>query len=111
MIIGISTHTIGQALRAEEGGADYVGFGPVFITGTKYAGRPKGLQSLSNVTRKVNVPVVAIGGINAGNVRDVLRSGVDACAVVSGILGGSIGKNTKEFLHAAADQGSSGHVN
>ncbi len=97
-IIGISTHTLRQAVRAEEAGADYIGFGPMFHTSTKDAGHPKGIKALQNIRREVNIPVVAIGGIAPDNAVRVLDAGADAIAVASGILSGDIRENVTKFL-------------
>jgi thiamine-phosphate pyrophosphorylase len=97
-IIGISTHSMEQAREAEKGGADYIGFGPVFPTATKDAGAPKGLDMLREIRREITIPVVAIGGITSGNVRSVLEAGADAVAVASALLKGNIGDNTKIFI-------------
>jgi len=71
-LIGISTHTLRQAIEAEREGADYVGYGPIFYTDTKEAGRPKGVHSLKVVREHVSIPIVAIGGITIDRVREVL---------------------------------------
>ena len=97
-IIGISTHTVEQAIDAEKDGADYIGFGPVFHTTTKDAGSPKGIDMLHEIKKQVHIPVVAIGGINLGNIRSVFDAKADAVAVASAILSGDIGDNTKRFL-------------
>jgi thiamine-phosphate pyrophosphorylase len=97
-IIGISTHSIEQAIDAEAGGADYIGFGPVFPTGTKDAGEPRGINMLREVKSRVSIPVVAIGGINIENLESVLDAGANAVAVASAILKGDIFKNTDSFL-------------
>jgi len=97
-IIGISTHSLNQAEEAEKEGADYIGFGPVFHTVTKDAGIPKGTDMLKEIKRHVQIPVVAIGGINLKNIRLVLDTGVDAVAVASAILKGDILKNTRRFM-------------
>jgi thiamine-phosphate pyrophosphorylase len=87
-IIGISTHTPSQARDAEEGGADYIGFGPMFGTNTKETGySPRGLEMLRAVRREVKLPIVAIGGITEGNATEVLRAGADAVAMISGLMG------------------------
>ncbi|MCE5195283.1 MAG: thiamine phosphate synthase [Nitrospiraceae bacterium] len=98
-IIGISTHNIHQALKAEEYGADYIGFGPIFRTFTKEAGAPKGTESLREVKKLVRIPVIAIGGINLDNLMSVLDAGADAVAVASAILHGDITENIKSFLN------------
>ncbi|MBI4825868.1 MAG: thiamine phosphate synthase [Nitrospirae bacterium] len=99
-IIGISTHSVKQALKAQEEGADYIGFGPVFHTSTKDAGRPKGLKMLEDVRRNVSIPIAAIGGITPDTAAKLLSSGADAVAVGSAILRGDIKKNVVIFLSA-----------
>ncbi len=100
MIIGISAHTLSQAVKAQDQGADYIGFGPVFQTSTKDAGRPKGLRSLRNVCNKINIPVVAIGGISSDNITAVIGEGADACAVISAVQSGDIKANIKKMMRA-----------
>jgi len=86
MVIGFSTHTRAQALAAAAGGADYLGFGPVFATGSKVNPDPVvGLAELAHVTAAVAVPVVAIGGIGLGAVEAVARAGAAAAAVIGAI--------------------------
>jgi len=98
MIIGISTHNLSQAKKAQDNGADYIGFGPMFQTSTKNAGRPKGLRSLKNICSKITIPVVAIGGITCENISDVLNAGADGCAIISAIQFGDIKANIKRLL-------------
>ncbi len=87
-IIGISTHDIAQARAAERHGADYIGFGPIYGTATKDTGySARGLDSLRRVRQAVRLPIVAIGGINENNVTEVWRTGADAAAIISDILG------------------------
>ena len=97
-LIGLSTHTVEEAIAAEKSGADYIGFGPVFHTTTKDAGSPKGTGILTAVRRQVKIPIVAIGGITPDNLRAVLETGVDAVAVASAILKGDIKENAEKFL-------------
>jgi thiamine-phosphate diphosphorylase len=97
-LIGVSTHTIEQAVDAEASGADYIGFGPIFRTETKDAGSPKGIALLAQVRSRIHIPIVAIGGINLDNVRSVLAAGVDAVAVASAILNADIKENAGRFL-------------
>jgi thiamine-phosphate pyrophosphorylase len=92
-LIGISTHSPGEAADAAAGGADYIGFGPVFSTSTKDAGQPKGVAMVREVKGNVSIPVVAIGGISRGNILQVLEAGADAVAVASAILKGDITQN------------------
>jgi thiamine-phosphate pyrophosphorylase len=97
-VIGISTHSLEQAAKAERDGADYIGFGPLFATLTKDAGRPKGIAMLREIRKRVHIPVVAIGGISLENISSVLQTGVNAVAVASAILRGDIEKNTERFM-------------
>jgi thiamine-phosphate pyrophosphorylase len=101
-IIGISTRTLKQAMKAESEGADYIGFGPLFETATKQTVRPKGLRGLREITEHVNIPVVAIGGIKAVMVPEILQSGASGVAVASGILRGDIKTMVGEFIAASA---------
>ncbi|MEW6573579.1 MAG: thiamine phosphate synthase [Bacillota bacterium] len=86
-IIGVSAHSVAEAVAAEQDGADYVGVGPVFATTTKPELEPKGLLLLNAVLQAVHVPVVAIGGINRENVASVVGAGVNRVAVVSAVAG------------------------
>jgi len=99
-IIGISTHSLKQAVLAEEAGADYIGFGPMFHTVTKDAGSPRGIRALIEIRRHVRIPIVAIGGITWDNINEVLKAGADNAAVASAILSGNIKENTKKFYRA-----------
>ncbi len=97
-IIGVSTHSVEEALRAEDEGADYIGFGPVFETATKEAGAPRGTALLREVGSRVNIPVVAIGGVHAHSLPEVMGAGAGAVAVASGVLKGDISQNVETFL-------------
>lgn len=97
-IVGISTHNFDQAKEAELGGADYIGFGPVFHTTTKDAGPPKGTGNLRTVKDNVNIPVVAIGGINLDNISSVISAGADAVAVATAICKGDVAANAAKFV-------------
>jgi thiamine-phosphate pyrophosphorylase len=99
-IIGISTHNLNQAVRAEEAGADYIGFGPMFLTNTKDAGSPRGIKQLEKISGKIQLPIVAIGGITWENMSEVMDAGADNAAVVSGILAGDIKVNAKKYYDA-----------
>ena len=81
-IIGISTHSLEQALEAEKQGADYIGCGPVFSTPTKENSNPIGLDTLKQVIESVHIPVVAIGGLNPGNIPELQKAGVKNFAMV-----------------------------
>ncbi len=101
-IIGISTHSMPQAVAAEAGGADYIGFGPVFHTTTKDAGSPKGVDIIRTIKQNVSIPVVAIGGIGIENVAAVVHAGADAVAVATAICKGDIAHNARMFVQMAA---------
>jgi thiamine-phosphate diphosphorylase len=99
-IIGISTHDVEQATEAEAGGADYIGFGPIFGTATKETGySARGLEMLQQIREAVGIPIVAIGGITEGNVNEVWQAGADSAAIISDILGADdISNKVKRIL-------------
>lgn len=97
-IVGISTHNLDQAKEAELGGADYIGFGPIFHTTTKDAGTPKGVDNIRAVKEQVGIPVVAIGGISLYNISAVIDAGADAIALATAICKGDITANTENFV-------------
>ena len=86
MIIGISTHSADQAVAAERGGADYVGFGPLFPGGLRNNTAGNGLGMLREVRAAVSVPIVAIGGITEATVPEALAAGADACAIITDVV-------------------------
>jgi len=86
-LIGKSTHSLAQAKAAEAEKADYIGIGPVFATPTKPTYEPVGLNLVRDVTAAVSTPHVAIGGINADNVKLVLVAGAERVAVVRAVCG------------------------
>lgn len=86
MIIGCSTNNLAEARKAREDGADYVGVGSVFPTATKLDTRPAGLETIRQIKAAgLGLPLVAIGGITAENVAEVVRAGADAFAVISAV--------------------------
>ena len=86
-IICISTHDIEQAKEAEQNGADYIGFGPMFGTATKDTGyTARGVDMLKQIRAAVKIPIVAIGGINEQNVAQVWQAGANCAAIISDIL-------------------------
>ncbi len=84
--VGKSTHSLAQAERAEEEGADYIGFGPLYATGTKPDYVPIGLDDIAEVHRRVWLPVFCIGGVNAARLDDILAAGARRVVVVSAFL-------------------------
>lgn len=87
MIVGVSAHTVEEALEAVRNGADYLGVGAVFSTSTKTDVDVMSFETLSDICRAVDIPVVAIGGISKENILQLSGSGVDGVAVVSAIFG------------------------
>jgi len=87
LIVGVSASSLEEALEAERGGADYIGAGTVFPTSTKEDAEFLGIDALREIVKRVKIPVVAIGGINHENVREVLKCGVSGVAVISAIMG------------------------
>ncbi len=86
-IIGVSVHNVREAIDAESDGADYVSVGSIFKTNTKDdAHHGQGLDAVFTVKEAVGIPVMAIGGINRGNVQDVIRAGADGVAIASAIV-------------------------
>jgi len=85
-IIGVSAHTVEEAVKAERDGADYLGSGAVFPTGTKNDVRVLTFDELKRITAAVRIPVVAIGGIGAGNIGSLAGSGIVGVAVVSAVF-------------------------
>lgn len=86
-IIGISVTTVEEALKAEAGGASYVGVGSIFATSTKPdAAQSLGLDAIYTIRQAVDIPIVAIGGINQGNIQSVIKAGADCAAVVSAVV-------------------------
>jgi thiamine-phosphate pyrophosphorylase len=86
-IIGVTAPSVALAREAEKNGADYIGAGALFPTGTKKDTTPLSLESLREITQSVSIPVVAIGGIDADNVMQLKGTGIRGVAVVSAIFG------------------------
>ena len=85
-IIGVSCHNLDQALKAQKGGADYIGIGPIYATATKPEYRPLGLKILRQLEDKIKIPYFAIGDIQSGNIVGVIASGARRIAVCRAIL-------------------------
>ena len=86
MIIGISTHNLEQARAAENGGADYIGFGPMYPGGLKNIAAGMGLDNLRAIRAAVRIPIVAIGGITEARVAETLAAGADAVAIITDVV-------------------------
>ena len=103
-ILGISAGTVEEAVAAEKAGADYIGVGAVFPTGTKKNATPMTMELLKEIVSSVSIPVVAIGGISAENILQLRGSGVDGVAVVSAIFAAvDPGKATADLLKLAKE--------
>ena len=87
MILGVSVHTVEEARRAVRDGADYLGLGAVFPTSTKTDADQMSNETLRDICGAVEIPVVAIGGLNRDNILRLSGSGVDGVALVSAIFG------------------------
>ena len=85
-VIGVSAHNPEEARKAAADGADYLGCGAVFGTGTKAGVAKLGLERLRSIREAVTLPMVGIGGVKADNYAEVLATGADGAAIISGIL-------------------------
>lgn len=97
-IIGVSAKTPEQAIKAERGGADYLGVGAAFSTGTKADATAIDHSMYQKIRSAVSIPIVAIGGINAENLSELAGTGIDGVAVVSAIFGKDDIKKATEDL-------------
>ena len=87
LMIGVSVHTIEEAKVAETGGADFITFGPVFSTPSKAEfGSPVGLDGLKTVKKFVRIPILGLGGVKSGNIKQVLNYGADGISMISAIF-------------------------
>lgn len=101
-VVGKSTHSVDQAIRAFYEGADYIGFGPIFQTPTKPDYRPIGLGEIQRVHEAVRIPIFCIGGITLDNLPEVMEAGARRVVIVSGLLQAediaTYGRAAKEML-------------
>lgn len=109
-IIGVSCATVDEAIEADARGADYIAVGSTFPTESKLDTRPAGLVTLRRVREVTRRPLVAIGGINADNVGQVMAAGADAVAVISAVVGApgpeAAAKLLRERMEAPREAGS-----
>jgi thiamine-phosphate pyrophosphorylase len=98
-IIGITVHNLAEAVQAESIGADYLGVSPIFQTATKPdAGKPAGISLIEDIRAIVNIPLIAIGGIDHSNAIDVIRAGADGlCAISSVVAKEDVSAEIKKF--------------
>lgn len=103
-LLGVSAHSRTEALRARAAGADYLGVGAAFATGTKADARPISRETIWAVTAAVDIPVVAIGGVSRENILELRGLGLAGVAVVSGIFGQKHPEAAARELRALAEQ-------
>jgi thiamine-phosphate pyrophosphorylase len=98
-IIGITVHNLAEAVQAESIGADYLGVSPIFQTATKPdAGKPAGITLIEDIRAIVDIPLIAIGGIDHSNAKDVIRAGADGlCAISSVVAKEDVSAEIKKF--------------
>ncbi len=107
MKLGVSAQTVEQAVQAERDGADCLGVGAMFPTGTKSDAKPVSADELRRIKQAVRIPIVAIGGINASNLALPMRCGVDGVAVVSAIMSAPDPEAAARELRQAVDNSAS----
>lgn len=104
MIIGVSVHNVEEAIKAVKNGADYLGVGAVFSTSTKRDAKLVSIEVISDICNAVDVPVVAIGGLNKHNISKLFGSGVDGIAIISAIFSSdNIEKECRELYRISKD--------
>lgn len=103
-LIGVSAHTVDEALAAQAAGADYLGVGAAFVTGTKTDAKPISKETIRAVTAAVDIPVVAIGGVTRENLPELKGCGLDGVAVVSALFAQSDVKAAARELLALAEE-------
>ena len=93
-IIGVTVHSLVEALQAEKEGADYLGVSPIYQTATKPdAGKPAGIRLIEEIREQVSLPLIAIGGINHSNAPEVIRAGADGLCAISCVVADADVKN------------------
>lgn len=98
-IVGVSCSNTKEAVEAVEGGADYIGVGPVYPTSTKTdAGIPIGLEGIRKIRENVDIPIVAIGGITIDRVKELIKAGADSVSAISATVGPRTGENVARFV-------------
>lgn len=103
-IIGVSVHTVEEAVEAQKMGANYIGVGAVFPTSTKKNAVKMSNKTLQDICQAVDIPVVAIGGIQTENIMELKESGIDGIAVVSAIFSKKDIKQAAKELREMVEQ-------
>jgi thiamine-phosphate pyrophosphorylase len=98
-LLGVSTHSYEEAREAEQGGADFITFGPLFYTPSKARyGPPVGLKALESISKKISIPIFGLGGIKSGMIRDILNAGAFGVSLISYIISAEDVKAATEEL-------------
>jgi thiamine-phosphate pyrophosphorylase len=99
LIIGVSCHDLGEALKAQDDGASYVNIGPIFETKTKSM-PPIGVETIKKIAPHLKIPFTVMGGINKGNIAEVINAGARRIAMVTAITESSnVEETVKEFIN------------
>jgi thiamine-phosphate pyrophosphorylase len=104
MMIGVSVHSVEEAIEAVKNGADYLGVGAMFSTSTKSDVSVLSKETLKDICQAVDVPVVAIGGIHKSNISQLSDTGVDGVALVSAIFGADDIEKECQFLRQLSEK-------
>ena len=101
-LVGVSVHTIEEAIQVESQGADYIILGPIYATPSKQMfGPPLGIHTLEKACRLVRIPIIGIGGVTAARAQQMRRAGAFGVAVITAILGATdVESATRELLEA-----------
>jgi thiamine-phosphate pyrophosphorylase len=100
-IVGVSCHSLDDARAAEDAGADYVFFGPVFDSPSKRKfGAPQGAERLREITQALRIPAIAIGGVNAGNARECVNAGAAGVAAIREFQDSAAHDRARKFVEA-----------
>ena len=102
-LIGVSAHSVEEALAAQAAGADYLGVGAAFVTGTKTDAAPISRDTIRAITAAVDIPVVAIGGISRDNITELAGCRLDGVAVVSALFAQKDVKAAAKELYALSE--------
>jgi len=100
MLIGVSTHSLAEAVNAEEAGADFITLGPIFVTPSKMQyGEPLGVEAIGIVKKNIRIPVFGIGGIREPNIAQVMQAEADGVAMISAILAAADVQRAAELMN------------
>jgi len=107
MLIGVSTHNLHEAKAAQDGGADFITFGPIFETPSKaIKSHPVGIEAIKIIASGINIPIFALGGVKSGFIGKIVASGAYGISMISAILGADDIKKAAEIMvHEVAGAG------